>query len=170
MVRILLSFAAALAGCTPSPQETAMHSPSPDPGTTAQGPADAGAPEATARKGDEQARAAQGPIPEPVSVTENPLPGLPADSPAEAQGRRILSTAFVRVGPDGRLTVELRDGRVLALRNVVMRRKDYCGEQAAGGQYCGGYAEVAAARPGAAPSPETPDPTIISPGEPAKGN
>jgi hypothetical protein len=73
-----------------------------------------------------------------------------------------LSTAFVRVGPDGRLVVELRDGRVLVLRDVVMRAKDYCGVRVvggkAGGQYCGGYAEVAAARPGAEPSPETPDP------------
>jgi hypothetical protein len=68
-----------------------------------------------------------------------------------------LSTAFVRVGPDGYLTVELRDGRVLVLRNVVMRRKDYCGLQNVGGadgaEYCGGYAEVAAARPGGHPSP-----------------
>jgi hypothetical protein len=63
-----------------------------------------------------------------------------------------LSTAFVRVGPDGHLTVELRDGRVLVLRNVVMRPKDYCGAQVLGGKagakYCGGYADVAAARPG----------------------
>jgi hypothetical protein len=61
------------------------------------------------------------------------------------------------VGPDGLLTVELRNGRVLVLRNVVMRRKDYCGVQVlggpAGGQYCGGYAEVAAARPGGVTAP-----------------
>lgn len=124
-----------------------MHSPSPDPGTTA----------ATGRGAGDQERARQGPIPEPVPVTENPLPALPADSPAEAEGRRTLSTAFVMVGPDGRLVVELRDGRVLVLRDVVMRRKDYCGVQVvggkAGGRYCGGYAEVAAARPGAAPAP-----------------
>jgi hypothetical protein len=65
------------------------------------------------------------------------------------------------VGPDGRLTVQLRSGRVLVLRNVVMRRKDYCGEQVlgdrAGAQYCGGYSEVAAARPGGPPAPEEPD-------------
>lgn len=75
------------------------------------------------------------------------------DSPAEARGRRILSTAFVRVGADGQLTVELHDGRVLVLRDVVMRPRDYCGVQVAGdparARYCGGYAEVAAARPGA---------------------
>jgi hypothetical protein len=64
-----------------------------------------------------------------------------------------LSTAFVQVGPEGRLAVELRDGRLLVLRDVVMGAKDYCGVQVAGGQagarYCGSYAEVAAARPGA---------------------
>ena len=134
MVRVLLSFAAALAACTPSPQETAMQSPSPDPVTTAQGSSGAGS--------DGQAPGA---------------PILPADSPAEAQGRRTLSTAFVMMGPDGHLTVELRNGRVLVLRDVTMRRKDYCGVQVLGGpagaRYCGGYAEVAAARPGGAPGP-----------------
>ena len=102
-----------------------------------------------------------GPIPEPVSAAENPVPARPADSPAEARGRRTLSTAFVRVGPDGLLTVELRNGRVLVLRGVVMRPRDYCGVQVVGGpagaRYCGGYAEVAAARPGGAPPPEEPD-------------
>lgn len=72
--------------------------------------------------------------------------------PAEALGRRIVSTAFVMVGPDGHLTVELRNGRVLILRNVVMRAKDYCGLPVPGGpdgpQYCGGYDDVVAARPG----------------------
>jgi hypothetical protein len=78
-----------------------------------------------------------------------------------------LSTAFVMVGPDGRLAVELRDGRVLVLRNVVMGPRDYCGVQIlggkAGGQYCGGYAEVAAARPGGAPDPEKPDLAVSNP-------
>ena len=142
-----------------------MRSPSPDPGTTA----------ATGRGAGGQQRAAQGPIPEPVPVTQNPLPASPADSPAEAQGRRTLSTAFVMVGPDGRLVVELRDGRVLVLRDVVMRRKDYCGVEVlggkAGGRYCGGYAEVAAARPGAAPAPEEPVTAAPEPPRgPAKGN
>jgi hypothetical protein len=58
------------------------------------------------------------------------------------------------VGPDGHLTVELHNGRVLALRDVVMRPRDYCGVQIAGepvrAKYCGGYADVAAARPGGA--------------------
>jgi len=95
---------------------------------------------------------AQGPIPEPVSTADSPAPGL-ADSPAEARGRRILSTAFVRVGPDGYLTVDLNDGSVLVLRDVVMRPKDYCGTRLLGkkpgARHCGSYANITAARPGA---------------------
>ncbi len=67
-----------------------------------------------------------------------------------------MSTAFVRVGPDGHLTAELRDGRVLVLRDVVMRAQDFCGVQVLGGKpgarHCGGYADVVAARPGGAPA------------------
>jgi hypothetical protein len=134
MVRKLLPFAAALAACAPSPKEAAaMRTTNSPPGS-----------------------AAQGPIPESVSAAGNPAPAPPADSPAAAIGRRTLSTAYVRVGPDGHLTVELQGGRVLVLRDVVLRRKDYCGVQVLGGpagaKYCGGYAEVAAARPGGAPS------------------
>lgn len=85
-------------------------------------------------------------------AAENTAPGPLTDSPAEALGRRILSTAFVRIGPGGHLTVELHDGRVLVLRDVVMRPRDYCGVQVTSGgggsKYCGGYAEVAAARSG----------------------
>ncbi len=88
-------------------------------------------------------------------------PAAPADTPAAARGRRILSTAFVMLGPDGHLSVELRDGRTLMLRDVVMHRKDYCGVQVSGGQggarYCGDYAEVAAARPAPAPARDVPD-------------
>ena len=101
-----------------------------------------------------------------------PGPTGRADSPAEAEGRRILSTAFVRVGPDGHLTVELRDGRMIVLRDVVMRPRDYCGAQVAGdparARFCGGYAEVAAARPGGAPSPDGPDPAGLNPVEPGR--
>jgi hypothetical protein len=106
-------------------------------------------------------------------VTGNPLPGLPSDSPEEAEGRRILSTAFVMVGPGGHLVVELRGGRVLILRDVVMRGKDYCGVQLiggkAGGQYCGGYAQVAAARPGASPGSAGPDPAASEASGPPRG-
>lgn len=94
-------------------------------------------------------------MPEAVSAADNPAPARLADSPAEARGRRILSTAFVMMGPGGTLTVEQRDGRVLVLRDVVMNRKTYCGVEAAGGsrgsRHCGGYADVAAARAGGAP-------------------
>jgi hypothetical protein len=148
-----------------------MHSPSPDPEINAQRSSDAGsdgqasgAPDPAGRGSADRETAAVGPVPEPVSAAENPVPAPPADSPAEAEGRRTLSTAFVMMGPDGRLTVELRNGRVLVLRDVVMRRKDYCGVHVlgrkSGARYCGGYAEVAAARPGGAPAPEEPDPAI----------
>lgn len=100
------------------------------------------------------------PTPGPETPVQSP------DTPAQAMGRRILSTAFVRVGADGHLTVALHDGRELVLRDVVMRPGDYCGTlvaaDAAPGKYCGGYAEVAAARPGGAPAP-------AAPAEPASG-
>lgn len=137
-----------------------------------------GIPSPAPRATGDRERAALGPIPESVSVAENPLPSARPDSRVEAQGRRTLSTAFVRVGPDGHLTVELRNGRVLVLRDVVMRPRDYCGVQVlgvkAGAQYCGGYAEVAAARPGGgAPAPEEPEPASSpakSPRNPTKQN
>jgi len=114
-----------------------------------------------------QDRAALGPSPEPISAAENLAPALPRDTPDAARGRRILSTAFVMLGPEGHLSVELRDGRPLMLRDVVLRRKDYCGVQVSGGQagarYCGGYAEVAAARPGHAPARDAPGLAIPNP-------
>jgi hypothetical protein len=165
-VIVLLIFAAALAACTPS-QDDAMRSPSP---TAARGAKSTTTSPVRTDTADDQ-RAALGPIPEPVSAAENPLPLAPIDSAAEAVGRRTLSTAFVRVGPDGRLTVGLRDGRTVLLRNVVMRRKDYCGTRLdgskAGGEYCGRYAEIAAARPGGGEAPAEPDlvaPNPLSPG------
>jgi len=88
-----------------------------------------------------------------------------------------LSTAFVRVGPDGHLTVELRDGRAMVLRDVVMGPRDYCGVQVlvgpAGKRYCGGYGDVAAARPGGGPNPGAIDPATLDPVElrsPSKGD
>jgi hypothetical protein len=126
MLRILLSLSSMLAACAPSPQKAAM--PAPSSGLAA-----------AIQSSDTSGPEGKGPL---------------ADSPQEALGRRILSTAFVRVGPDGHLTVELHDGRVLVLRDVVMGPKDYCGAHVAGGsapvRYCGGYAEVAVARPGGA--------------------
>lgn len=102
--------------------------------------------------------------PQPATVAKNANPGGSADSAAEAEGRRILSTAFVMMGPGGHLTVELRDGRTVMLRDVVMRRRDYCGAQVNGGSarapFCGGYGDVAAARPGGAPVIDAPDPAV----------
>lgn len=144
MLRILLSISSIpissmLIACTPSPQKAAMPNPSHVLGTTV--PSSSGRGVGT---------------PEPEAIAGKPAPGPLRDSPAEAQGRRILSTAFVRLGPGGHLTVELRNGHVLALRDVVMGARDYCGVQVAGdparAKYCGGYAEVAAARPGGAQS------------------
>ena len=106
------------------------------------------------------------PSPVPEAAAENPAPAPRADSPAEAQGRRTLSTAFVRVGPDGHLTVELHNGRAMVLRDVVMRPRDFCGVQVLGGsagkRYCGGYGDIAAARPGGVPNPAILDP--VEPG------
>ena len=105
------------------------------------------------------------PGPGPVAAAgESGAP--PADSPAEARGRRTLSTAFVRLGPGGHLTVELRDGRMIVLRDVVMRRNDYCGAPVANGparaRYCGRYGDIIAARPGGAPAVDEPRPAVSS--------
>ncbi len=81
MTAILLPFAAAIAACTPSPQESAMHSSSPGPGTTAEGSTEAraqaeegGAPKPAARNTGSPDQAVVGPVPEPVSAAENPVP------------------------------------------------------------------------------------------------
>ena len=117
-----------------------MNSPGSKLGTTAEGTEAAVAPPLT-----------------PISAAEGP-PAALADTPAEAVGRRTLSTAFVRVGPDGLLTIKLKNGNVLVLHNVIMQPKDYCGETVLGGpsgkKYCGGYAEVTSARPGNWPTIE----------------
>ena len=115
------------------------------------------------------------PVPETAageSRETNTAPAPRADSPAEAQGRRTLSTAFVMVGPDGHLTVELLSGRAMVLRDVVMRPTDFCGVQvldgSAGKRYCGGYGDIAAARPGGGPAPGAPDPATLNPVEPGR--
>lgn len=158
MLRILLPFSAMLVACSPSPQEAPMRSPSP-PGTTpsdtlSDGRGETG-PNPIGQGAGDREHAAQGPIPEAVSAAANPVAVGAADVPAAVLGRRTLSTAFVMAGPDRHLTVELRDGRALVLRDVVMRAKDYCGMQvlglAPGTRYCGGYADVVAARPGGSP-------------------
>ena len=177
MRRFLLPLPAVLAACTPSPQDSAMPSNSLVPATDVsptspqsaigsdlspimperQPPAEPGASGEGAPK---TAQAAQAPIPEAVAAEDNPLPVRQTDTPAAAQGRRTLSTAFVMVGPDGRLTVALRDGRVLVLRDVVMRPDDFCGVPVVAGsgkaRYCGRYADIAAARAGGGELPGAP--------------
>ncbi|MET1110865.1 MAG: hypothetical protein ABWX67_04980 [Allosphingosinicella sp.] len=139
MPRLLLPCSAAIVACNPPPKEAAMRNSSLVPETAAAEPRE--------------------------TKAEGPAPAPRADSPAEAQGRRTLSTAFVRVGPDGHLTVELRNGDAIVLRDIVMRPRDFCGVRAlgasAGKRYCGGYGDVAAARAGGAPAPGAPDPAIL---------
>lgn len=154
-----------------------MRNPSPVPETAAREPREtekeghSAVPSPTGRGAGDRTQAAQG-LPDPVSAAENIAPARRADSPAEAEGRRTLSTAFVRVGPDGHLTVELRDGRAIVLRDVVMRPRDYCGVQVLGGpagtRYCGGYGDIAAARPGGAPAPDGANPASLNPVEPGR--
>lgn len=116
--------------------------------------------------------AGRGPaVPAATPVAETPAPG-PADSPSEAEGRRTLSTAFVRLGPGEHLTIELRDGRTLALRDVVVRPRDYCGVHVRGGsagkRYCGSFSEIAAARPVGMPVPDVPEPAVPGPARPPR--
>lgn len=147
----LFLIALMLAACTPTPQKVAM----PDPSNTTQ----SSAPEQSVPK-----------VIAAVTGTKIAAPGPLADTPAEALGRRTLSTAFVRVGPDGHLTVELLDGRIMVLRDVIMGPKDYCGVHVASDsartQYCGGYAQVAAARPGGGAQLDS---EVSNAGEPARG-
>lgn len=95
------------------------------------------------------------PSPQKAEMSKPSASSSITSSSAEVQGRRTLSTVFVRVGPDGHLTVELRDGRVLVLRNVIMNPADYCGAIVSGApattKFCGNYAEVIAAKPGGGP-------------------
>lgn len=157
MLRLLLPLASLVTACTPSPQKAAMPDPSTVPATAAQ----------SSVKPEQSTTGSMPPVAQAKDAVANPL----GDSPAEAVGRQTLSTAFVRLGPDGHLTVELRGGQTVVLRDVVMRPKDYCGVQVGGGKYCGGYAEVAAARPGGGSDhPGVPDPKTIEPVDgPLKG-
>ncbi len=72
------------------------------------------------------------------------------------------------------MTVELRDGRLLVLRDIALRPGDYCGVQVLGNlssaKFCGNYAEIADARPGGAPaSGQEPDVLVGIPIERASG-
>lgn len=115
--------------------------------------------------------AQQGPIPEPVSAAANPHPSTGAAARGEAEpaarGRRIVSTAFVRLGPDGQMLVRTRKGRVLVLRSVTMEQRAVCGvaaaESMAGKRRCIDYAQVTQARP--VDLPARVDPVDAGPGQ-----
>jgi hypothetical protein len=173
VLRTLLLCAAAFSACTPSPQDAAMRQSGPTSGTIMQEVSDtrSAASGQVGRDAQDRLHAAQGPVLTSVSAAENPAlmpePAMAADTPAEALGRRILSAAFVRVGPDDHLTIELHDGRVLVLRHVVMRPKNYCGLQVLDGsietKYCGRYADVRVARPGGGATPIVLEPVVSNP-------
>lgn len=140
---------AALAACTLSSQENAMHSRS----------LSLAAPRPDLNKAVPDGRGADAAPPANRTASAPTSPETSA-SAAEARGRRTLSTAYVRMGPDGQLTVELLNGSVLVLRNIVMRPNDFCGVQvadtAAGAKFCGRYGNVATATPGGALVPDNP--------------
>lgn len=153
MLRFLLPLSV-LAACTPSPRKVAMPSPSSSPSPISETVVQ-GSGEAIPTAKDQAGPAG------PASVAgKSAAPMALPDSPAAASGRRTLSTAFVRIGPDGYLTVERHDGHVLVLRDVTMQPRKYCGAEASGTRYCSGYDEVAAARPGGGPAHDENAPTV----------
>ena len=150
MRSFLPPLSAALAACAPTPQEAVRNAV---PSGSAASVMNEGA----------VTQAAPGPIPEPVSAADNPFPGTSSstaaitaddaaagDAGADAfvQGRRIVSTAFVRLGPGGHLLVTMRDRQEMALRDVTMEKRQFCGTglDTQGARRCYPYADVAAAR------------------------
>lgn len=168
-----LTCLAMLAACTSAPREAATRTPS-----SRQETVDDRSSKAiramTNRHADQADQAAQGPIATAVSAAQNPAPEMVSPLAADAEGRRILSTAFVRSGPDGYVAIELRDGRTLILRDIVMRANDYCGLQTdikrSGVRHCGGYADIAAARPSGPPIREPAASTILGAGAAPEGS
>lgn len=167
MTVLLLSACSTLAACTPSPQKVAMPDSKNIPENASRAPAPpkpvsdgAGNPNAKLANIEKRDEAAVGPMQEAESAAANPVPAQQSvavtppisDTPMEAAGRRTLSTAFVHIGPGGHLWVRLRDGSVVILSDVKMGPKDYCGtrvaSEAGSKKFCGGYADVIAARPG----------------------
>lgn len=141
-----------LAACTPSPQEAALSGSVPNSRVKIQ------------NTGELR------PAGNSSSLRNDASPDPLTGSPAAAEGRRILSTAFVRVGADGHLTVDLQDGRVMVLRNVTLGPRNYCGVRVRGDhpddRYCGSYAEVVAARPGGAPVSQQPGEAVSNLAQP----
>lgn len=149
MIRTLVLAAclpAMAAACAPSPLEPTVMNSRP----TAAGPHAAPVPGDTARPG----AAAVAPPYVDLNTAKEPARPLPEVVDFN-RGRQLFSTAFVLMGPDRRLTVELRDRRVLVLENPLANPGDFCGAVVAGpglargSKFCAGYAEVVAARPGA---------------------
>lgn len=145
----LTSASAALTACAPTPQEVTR---APDLGERATAAVTNGI-----VGGGIDTAAAIAPMLDPVSAAENPYPTTPMSPPedADAEGRRTVSTAFVRLGPGGHLSVSMRDGRQLALRDVTMEKRVFCGvpiadgrdeRSGAGERQCYPYGEVTAAR------------------------
>jgi len=98
---------------------------------------------------------------EPVSATVNPHLGTSVspsakpdtDTDTAAQGRRAVSTAFVRLGPSGHLLLTLRNGSNALLSGVTMEQRAVCGVAVAssldgrlGKRQCYKFAEIANAR------------------------
>jgi hypothetical protein len=149
---------AALTACAPTPQNN-VHAPDPAERATI-----AAVTNGTAGNAAVTA-AASAPVSNPGPVAEKLYPGTSAtaseDADADAQGRRAVSTAFVRLGPGGHLLVTMRNGSELVLRDVTMEERALCGVPVAGGRgerpdagdrsdagerQCHRYAGVAAAR------------------------
>lgn len=174
MFRLSLPVGAMLAACTPPSQKVAMPDPSANPQNAFDGSgvvrplgAHSGEPAVKGRDRSDGTPVGQGSVPASMASVKGAGAERLADSPEAASGRRILSAAFVRLGPDGHLTVTLRSGRELVLRDVVMRADAFCGQEVpsgpAGAKYCGDYAQVVAARPGGAPARLEPDSAAPNP-------
>jgi len=141
---------AALTACAPTPQNN-VHAPDPAGRATI-----AAVTNGTAGNAAVTAAASE-PVSDPGSVAEKHYPGTSATASgnADAQGRRTVSTAFVRLGPGGHLLVTMLNGSELALRDVTMEERALCGVPVTGGRgerpdagerQCHRYAGVAAAR------------------------
>lgn len=154
---MLLIYATLIAACTPTLQKAAMRPSEASTDLIAEGEGATVLPGRDTLQPIREEAGGLAPAMAEMDTTETLAkksvgPSRVADTAAAAQGRRTLSTAFVRVGPDGHLTVKLKGGRVLVLRDVKMGPRKYCGLQAGSGaspaNYCGAYDDVAGAWPG----------------------
>lgn len=180
MLRFLVIIAPALAACAPAPQKEVMQNSTDIPVDASNSSSESSLAGNVPDNPALSTRVApDAPQDRPITsrhsaaASVHPDSSVTADTPAGAEGRRIVSTAFVRLGPGEYLTVELRGGQAVVLRDVTMRAKDFCGVRIAGAQgeikYCGQYGEVVAARPGGGPahggSPDDPAGVPLDPGQ-----